>query len=318
MKKLFLISWIVFLGISLFCAGTTQAKEKVVLKFMTGHTGGTWYPLGLAIAKIVKSAHPDITISVEPGGGSSNNIGVNNNYAQLGLTMSVSAGDAWNGKPPFKAKLRNIRKLLTFYPQWAQYITQKNSGIETIYDLKGKSIVPLPRGYSSEQIARLVLDVYGLSYNDMANVHFVNIAQGVELLRDRHADAILDTGTVPQAVYEEFSITRGIHILEISGKERDEILRRNPGLIKLILPANSYTGVTRDIETIGSQLMMIVNKNVPDVVVAKVTRAIIENKKSLISVAKPIANIREKSMAAEGGIIYHDGAVKYFKSRSWR
>src|SRR4030043_613260 len=52
------------------------SQEKIDLKLMTGPMGGSWYPLGGAIAELIQKSIPGTNVSVAPGGGVANVVGV--------------------------------------------------------------------------------------------------------------------------------------------------------------------------------------------------------------------------------------------------
>ena len=53
-------------------AGLGHAANAAEYRMMTGPQGGSWYPLGGAIANIVRGAMPDVSIRILPGGGIAN------------------------------------------------------------------------------------------------------------------------------------------------------------------------------------------------------------------------------------------------------
>jgi TRAP transporter TAXI family solute receptor len=165
-----------FLGIGLFAllfsvlAPGAGAQE---LRLATGPIGGSWYPLGGAIAELMKQK-AGVNVTVSPGGGVANVLAIEVGIADLGFGNTASTVDGVMGRDPFKSKTANTRYVSTLYRQFFQIVVREDSGIKTVADLKAKSIAPGPRGFTGEQIARHVLQVYGLSYNDMSKVHHIS------------------------------------------------------------------------------------------------------------------------------------------------
>ena len=162
--------------------------QKFDLKLMTGPMGGSWYPLGGAIADAVQKEIPGVTMAVMPGGGVANVEALEFGKCEIGFSNSSSAVDGLNGRSPFKKKMEE-------------------------YETAGQSISPvLPddrRGQFQDQIRRRseredppstekaipalilteqVLQVYGLSFKDMSKVNYVSYSDSVSMMKDGHAD----------------------------------------------------------------------------------------------------------------------------------
>src|SRR3990170_2545102 len=114
-------------------AGEARALE---LRIMTGPQGGSWYPLGGAIAEILKQEVPGTTASVLPGAGIINIQGTESGQTEIGFGNAVSTVDAIAGREPFKAPAKNVRQLATLYMQYFQVVVLADSGINTVADFK--------------------------------------------------------------------------------------------------------------------------------------------------------------------------------------
>ena len=66
------------------------------------------------------------------------------------------------GKPPFTKATTNVCNLATLYPQYYQFVVNADAGVNTVADLKGKSITTQQRGNTGELITRQLLEVNGL------------------------------------------------------------------------------------------------------------------------------------------------------------
>lgn len=96
-------------------------------------------------------------------------------------SMPSSGVDGLYGRPPFKQKMENMRKLALLYPQYFQMVAWDDSGIKSVADMKGKVLSCDRKGLTGELLTQQVLEVYGLSYNDMAKVHHVSYSDGGSL-----------------------------------------------------------------------------------------------------------------------------------------
>ena len=143
-------------------AGVAQAQQ---IKLMTGPQGGSWYPLGGAIANIADKA--GLKVQVLPGAGIANVKGVEGGKADLGFANSISTVDGVAGRAPFDTAAKNVCNVATLYPQYFQVVANADSGIKSLGDVKGKPIAVQPKGNTAEFISQQALEVYGLKYPDM-------------------------------------------------------------------------------------------------------------------------------------------------------
>ena len=118
-KRIYLLVGLIFF---LIVPSWAFAQQKAELKMMTGPTGGSWIPLGEAIAEAIKKEIPDVTISVTPGGGITNVEALESGKCDIGFSASSSAVDGVYGRSPFKKKMENMRQLANLYPQYFQIV----------------------------------------------------------------------------------------------------------------------------------------------------------------------------------------------------
>ncbi len=195
-KKISLLVGIIFFFIVPFGA---FGQQKVELKMMTGPMGGVWYPLGGAIADALQKEIPGAILSVMPGGGIANIEAAEVGKCDIGFANSNSAVDAYYGRLPFKKKMENMRQLANLYPQYFQMVVGEASGIKSVTDMKGKVLSCDRKGLTGELLSQQVLQIYGLSYSDMAKVNHVGYSDGVSLMKDGHAHALFLITTIPSS-----------------------------------------------------------------------------------------------------------------------
>ncbi len=301
---------IVGLLLGVVLAGQAAAVE---LRIMTGPQGGSWYPLGGAIAEIVKREVPGTTGSVLPGAGIINIQGVETGRAEIGFGNSVSTADAIAGREPFKTPAKNLRQLATLYMQYFQLVLLDDSGIKGVPDLKGKSIAVQPRGNTGEQMTRELLQVYGLSYKDLAKVSHVSYNDAVALMKDGHAQAFTLITTIPAAAILDLASSRKIRMPSVPEDKFKELLKINNGYSRREIPKGTYPGVDYNVQAFGTYTHLMIRADLPDDLVYGITKALAKNADSLGAVVKDVKGLTVKEMAFDVGVPYHPGALKYYK-----
>jgi len=305
----------VFIGLLTFFVLTPSAfsQEKVDLKMMTGPMGGSWYPLGGAIADAMQKEIPGVTMSVAPGGGMANVEALEFGKCDIGFSNSSSAVDGLYGRPPFKKKMENMRQLANLYPQYFQMVVREDSGIKSVADLKGKSIAPGPKGHTGELLAQQVLEIYGLSYKDMAKVHHVGYSDSVALIKDGHAHAYILGTTIPASSILDLAADRKIRLISIPDDKIKALQKINAGYLKRIIPKGTYPGVDYDVPGVGYFTHLVISAKLPDDLVYKITKTLAKNLPRFADVVKDMKGVTPKDLALDIGVPFHPGALKYFK-----
>jgi TRAP transporter TAXI family solute receptor len=283
------------------------------LRIMTGPQGGSWYPLGGAIAEILKKEVPGTTASVLPGAGIINIQGTETGQTEIGFGNAVSTADAIAGREPFKAPAKNVRQLATLYMQYFQVVVLDDSGIKTVADLKGKSIAVQPRGNTGEQMTRELLQVYGLSYKDMAKVSHVSYNDAVALMKDGHAQAFTLITTVPAAAILDLASARKIRMLTLPDDKFKDLQKINSGYARREIAKGIYPGVDYDVRHFGTYTHLMIRADLSDDLVYGITKALAKNVDSLGAVVKDVKGLTVNEMAFDVGVPYHPGAMKYYK-----
>jgi TRAP transporter TAXI family solute receptor len=288
-------------------------QQKVDLKLMTGPMGGSWYPLGGAIADAIQKEIPGVTMSVAPGGGIANVEGVELGKCDIGFSNSSSAVDGLYGRPPFKKKMENMRQLANLYPQYFQMVVREDSGIKSVADLKGKSIAPGPKGHTGELLAQQVLEIYGLSYKDMAKIHHVQYSDSVSLMKDGHAHAFILGTTIPASSILDLAADRKIRLLSLPDDKIKALQKLNAGYLKRVIPKGTYPGVDYDVPGVGYFTHLVISAKLPADLVYKITKTLANNLPRFADVVKDMKGVVPKDLALDIGVPFHPGAFKYFK-----
>jgi len=308
-KRLF-----VFL-VLIFVVSVMPAVAAENLTIASGKAGGTWYPMGGAIADIIQGKVSGYNMAVMQGTGDANIIGVNNKMYTLGISFSFANADAAIGNAQFKSPMTNIAGLAALYPAPLQIVVRGDSDIKTIADLKGKRIAPGLKGTSGEVLVRNILKVHGLSYKDMKKVEHLAYADAAMQMKDGHIDAFMPFTTVPAPVIQDtaVSISGGVRILSLSPEKFAELKKLNEGYSSQTIAAGVYKGQDEDALCVGSNNVVICQKDLPDQLVYDMARALVENKDRFAKVHKVVETWTPEYAVQDIGVPLHPGALKYYK-----
>jgi TRAP transporter TAXI family solute receptor len=295
-------------GLAFALAGPAIAAE---LKFMTGPQGGSWIPLGGQLKDLWEKAVPGLNVQQSPGAGIANVRGVEEGKTDVGFGNSISTVDAVAGRAPFNKPHANVCNIATLYPQYYQMVVPANAGINSVKDLKGKGVTTQQKGNTGELITQQILQVSGLSYNDV-KMSFVSYTDSVSQMKDGHAVAFGLGTTIPAGAVMDIAASQDIKLIDMADL-LNPMRKLNPGYTLVTVPKGTYPKQDKDVKVIGYATHLVVSCKTDESTVYALTKTIAQNVPALTSVVSAIKGLNAKSMAEDIGVPFHKGAAKYYK-----
>jgi uncharacterized protein len=295
-------------GLGLALTGAVGAAE---IKLMTGPQGGVWVPLGGQLKDLWEKAVTGLSVQSLPGAGIANVRGIEEGKTDVGFGNSISTVDAVAGRAPFNKPHANVCNVASLYPQYFQVVVRADSGVNSVKDLKGKSIAAQPRGNTAEEITRHVLQINGLSYSDV-KVSFVSYTDAVAQVQDGHAVAFTLGTTIPSGAVMDLASARDIKLLDLSD-QIDAIRKINPGYTLVTVPKGTYPKQDKDVRVFGYATHIVASCKLPEDTVYAMTKTMAQNIPQMALVNKAIAGLTPKIMAEDIGVPFHKGAAKFYK-----
>jgi uncharacterized protein len=296
------------LGLTVGLAGTASAVD---LKLMTGPQGGSWVPLGGQLKDMWEKAAANVSVQSLPGAGIANVRAIEEGKADIGFGNSISTVDGVVGNPPFNKPHANVCNIATLYPQYFQVVVRADSGINSVKELKGKSLAAQPRGNTAEEITKHILQVNGLSYNDL-KMSFVSYTDAVSQMQDGNAAAFTLGTTIPAGAVMDLASARDIKLLDLSD-QLDGMRKLNPGYTLETVPKGTYPKQDKDVKVIGYATHLVASCKLPEDMVYTMTKTMAQNVEGLSRVVKAMSGLTPKGMAEDIGVPFHPGAAKFYK-----
>ena len=116
--------------LSAACGGSSE--PPVFVTILTGNTSGVYYPLGVALSQLFRTAIPEANLSVQATAASAENLRLlEAERGELAFTLGDVLADAWEGNVDagFTTPLRKIRAVATIYPNYIQIVASADSGV---------------------------------------------------------------------------------------------------------------------------------------------------------------------------------------------
>jgi TRAP transporter TAXI family solute receptor len=290
--------------------------EGKIVTILTGGTSGVYFPLGNALAKIYNE-HSGANASSQTTGASAENAAkVSQKTAELAFAMADTVADAYNGDGKFEqtGALDNLRGVSALYTNYMQIVAKKDSGINSIVDLKDKKVAVGAPGSGTEIMANRVLEAAGLSYDDI-DEDFLSFKEGVEGIKNNIIDAVFIISGLPNAGVLELATTEEIVIVNVPIGIVEQLQGIYPAFVSANIPGGTYEGIDQDVETAAVKNLLITHADLSEAEVYELTKQFYENLQVLRDTHNAANGIELEKATIGLPIPLHPGAEKYYKEQ---
>jgi hypothetical protein len=319
MKKiisLFLVFTVVLFGAFAGGKAETATVEKANLIIATGGTSGTYYPFGGAMAQIWNTNIKGMNVTAQATGASKENIRlVGKGEAELAIVQNDVMDYAMKGIELFNGeKVETFSTIATLYPEIVQIVVARDSSINSVADMKGKSISVGDAGSGVEANAKQVLEAYGLTFDDLKTKR-LSFKESGAALKDKQIEGFFVTAGIPNAAIQEIATIGGVKLIPIDPATMSKLMDKYKFYTSFTIKKDTYNGMTADVATVAVKATLIVKKGLADAVVYNITKSLFEQQPAL---AQAHAKGKDLVMAdaVQGvSVPFHPGAAKYYKEK---
>ncbi len=312
MKKFITFLVISVLILTFSISGIAQQK---FLAIATGGTGGTYYPLGGALAQLLSNKVEGLIVTAQTSGASIANCNliarhqIETAFSQANTTYwSYTATGLQAGQQP----ITNLRGIASLYPETIHIVATKASGVKTIADLKGKRVGVGAPNSGTEADARIILNAHGLTYDDMS-VDYIDFNEVADRLIDGQIDAGFVTAGYPTSSIINIATVRDLVIVPVDRGVSEKLILEIPYYGLTEIPAGMYKGVEEPVLSLATPALWICDSQLDPTLVYKMTKALWENVNILAIVHAQGKNITLETALSGMAIPLHPGAELYYK-----
>ncbi len=318
--------------LSLCAAGLgvpASAQEMTFFRIGTGGVAGTYYPIGGLIADIISNPPgarpcgrggscgvPGLVAIAQSSNGSVANVeAIRDGMLESGFVQSDVAHWAYTGTGIYegKPKADNLRAIANLYPESIHLVARKGAGISSVADLAGKRVSLDEPGSGTLVDARIILEAYGLSEDDL-QADYVKPSLAVAKMRDDELDAFVIVAGYPTASVVELCETIGCELVPIDGPQADALLEQYQYFAKDVIPVGTYDDVP-ETPTLSVGAQWVVGAEVDEDLVYGITKALWHpNARKLLDDGHAKGKSITLETALDGiGIPLHPGAERYYR-----
>lgn len=289
----------------------SAAKRKITIG--TAPAGGTYYPIGGAIAEILNSKVAGVEATAVTTGGSVENLRLlDKGEITIGFAMATDVINAHKGAKPFEKPIKPVAAIATLYPNTWQMVTLRDSGITSWTQLKGKKVGVGPAGSGVETGVKMMFEAYGMTYKDFTPV-FLGSAESVEALQNRQVTAAVLGGSIFNASLKALASTVPIRLIPVDQSVLDKVREKAEGTVDgFVVKAGTFPGVMEDTLQPDWLVQLAVRADEDEKLVYAITKAIFENLATLQQTHEAGKYITLDRAPIGKAYPFHPGARKYY------
>ncbi len=316
MKKFVSLALVLCLILTLVASSAYAADKKYTFTMGTSSTGGAVYAVGAGLAKILEDHIENLRVRAISTGGAVDNVAMmSRDEIELACNASAVNGMAYAGEQEGLDAQTNLRGICTLYPSVFHFVVTQSSGIKSFDDLAGTKGAVGQAASATDVYTQHVVGIAGLDYKDRKDFTpvYANVSGAAEQLKDGHIDwAHMPLG-LPGSAVTDLALTSKIDILPIEGEFRDKLIEEHPYYVPYVIPAGTYNGIDRDIESAACVITLVADESVDEEIVYEITKCIWENLEEVKQIAASLAFMDINNPAAGIGVPLHPGAERYYK-----
>ncbi len=297
------------------CRGREGAGGRRFFSIGTAGTGGVYYPLGGAIAARLSLADPGRRYTAEVTGGSVENVNrVAKGEMDLGFSMAPTVYEAFNGGVNYPRPLTNLRVVAPLYPNVTHVLVRRGASAESVADFKGLRVSVGAPGSGTEELARQLLEVYGITY-DMITVRYLSFIESSDALKDGALDAAIISAGYPASAVLEALTAGAARLLPIEENYREALKRRYPYYVDGEIPQGVYPGVDRNLPTVAVMNWVVGTESLDPNVVRALLDILDRERDALVQVHEIARQIQLGALAASP-IPLHPETARWLAQRA--
>ncbi len=314
---------------------STQTNQKLAPKQQTklfsigsGAMGGNYFIFADLIGSVVSKPYNSLscvkgggcgilglqTLNVSSMGSVDNLKKLQANKIQSGFVQSGIAYWAYTGTETFanKKKQDDLRAIASLYPEMMHILVRRDAKINDISDLVGKRVSVSSRNSGTLIEARLILEAYKISEDDM-ETEYLTVSEAMQKIKNNKIDAMFfSVGAPAPFLVELLKQESNYTLLSIGKMQLQQIIKKGRYLSPATIKQLTYTSIP-ETKTISAYALWLTTKNVNADLIYKLTKTLWqEESKFLINTRKIGEYINIDNSLNKVGIPLHKGAKKYY------
>ena len=324
-KLLSLMTKSVLAGLLAISTTVVQAQEEQNYLLATASTGGTYYPVGVALATLTKvklQPKEKIGMSAINSAGSGENVKLlREGEAQFAILQGLFGHYAATGTGPVEADgpQAHLRAVTMLWQNVEQFVVKnehvQSGNVEDLVAMKGKAMALGKKNSGTIGSNRTLFSGLGIDIDNDYELFYGGYGPSADALQNGQVEGMNTAAGVPTGAVTKAYAAMGdqITMLEVTD-EQIATLDGGKGLwTRYMIEADTYPGQSQAINTVAQPNFLAVHADVPEETVYKITKTIFENLPFLQAIHKATNAMALEKALAGLPVPLHPGAAKYFQ-----
>lgn len=299
----------------------TAAPRAYVLT--TATTGGTYYPVGVALATLAKihlqNAHGIDMSAISSAGSGENIVLMREGQAQFAILQGLFGEWAREGTGALAeaGPQTNLRSVAMLWPNVEHPLINtrfvQTGTFADLGNLVGQPFSIGARNSGTEYSNRFMLSNFGIDPESLDLV-YQGFGPTVDSLINGTVQGTiigsgLGVGTVTRA---RAQMGDAITLLSVTDEELERINGGGNLYFRFVIPGGTYPGIDQDVPTIAQPNFLAVNADVPEEDVYLFTRTMFANLPFLCNIHRATCSMSLETALSGLPLPLHPGAARYF------
>ena len=302
-----------------------QDAEEASYILTTASTGGTYYPVGVALSTLIKvklEPSQKIGMSAISSAGSGENVRlIREGEAQFGILQGLFGYYAATGTGPVSEPQEHLRSVTMLWQNVEQFVVASDA-VETgtmadMVAMTGEAMALGSQNSGTIGSNGALMAGLGVDINTDYELVFGGYGPSAEALQNGQVKGISTPAGVPTGAISQLMASAGDGVTMLNWTA-EELAAADAGRelwTPYLIPAGTYPGQTEDINTIAQPNFLATHADLPEENVYQITKTIYENLPFLQAI-----HPATKAMALEAAIAglpvpLHPGAARYYQEQ---
>ncbi len=306
-------------------SGAARADDKNLI-IATATTGGTYYPVGVAIGTLISvklAGSNQITATAINSAGSGENVQMlKNKEADMAILQALFGQEAYNGTGAYEGKPMKDFQAVTMLWENVEHFALLGKYVKTgtMADLKnlGEKFSIGKRGSGTEGSGRAILSALGIDPEKEMTLEYLAYSPSASAMMDgRIVGANLPAGPPVAAVTQLYAQVgaKNVRVLDFSDKELERLHKAYPVWNRYVVKAGTYPGQEKDIRTVAQPNFLACRPDLPEETVYLITKTIYENLPFLHNIHKATMAMSLQRATVGLPVPLHPGAAKFYREK---
>jgi TRAP transporter TAXI family solute receptor len=305
-----------------FGAHAQDAKNYILA---TASTGGTYYPVGVAISTLTKvklEPKQKIGMSAISSAGSGENVKlIRDGEAQFAILQGLFGFYAATGTGPVEADgpQEHLRSVSMLWQNVEHFVVQADKAptgtIEDMAALKGETMALGSQNSGTIGSNRTILSGFGVDIDADYELLYAGYGPSAEAVQNGQAAGMGTPAGVPVSAVTQLMSSAGDSVKLLSFTP-EQIEKANSGKdlwTEYKIPGGTYPGVDEEVTTIAQPNFLATHADIPEEDVYQITKTMYENLAFLQAIHPATKAMTLEAAIAGLPVPLHPGAARYYK-----